>query len=120
TTGSAFGAVLGMRHALEPDHLAAVSTLVAGERRSIRAVFLGVCWGVGHTVALVAVGVALIVLRAELPQRLTDLFEFCVALMLVALGTQAIRRAARQGPAGPAALHHHGPLVHRHPGVASH
>ena len=120
TTGSTLGAVLGMRHALEPDHLAAVSTLVAGERRSIRAVFLGVCWGLGHTAALVAVGTIVIALRAELPERLTDFFELGVALMLIALGTQAIRRAARQGPAGPAALHQHGPIVHRHPGVSKH
>src|SRR5438045_175030 len=84
-TGSTLGVALGMRHALEPDHLAAVSTLVAEESRSIRAVFLGVCWGVGHTLALVVVGVALIALRAELSAQLTDLFELAVAIMLVAL-----------------------------------
>src|SRR5438874_6601892 len=77
-TGSTLGAVLGMRHALEPDHLAAVSTLVADERKSTRALLLGVCWGVGHTIALVAVGVVLIVLRAQLSARLTDLFELGV------------------------------------------
>src|SRR5207302_1579363 len=98
----------------------AVSTLVAEEPRSIRAIFLGVCWGVGHTLALVVVGVALIALRAELSARLTDIFELSVAIMLVALGTRAIRRAARQGPAGPSALHQHGPIVHRHPGVSKH
>jgi len=115
-TGSTLGAVLGMRHALEPDHLAAVSTLVAEERRSTRAMFLGVCWGVGHTLALVAVGAALIGVRAEMPPRMTDVFELGVALMLVALGTRAIRRAARQGSVGPSAVHQHGTLVHRHPG----
>jgi len=73
-TGSTLGAVLGMRHALEPDHLAAVSTLVAEERRSTRAMFLGVCWGVVHTLALVAVGAALIGVRAEMPPRMTDVF----------------------------------------------
>ena len=119
-TGSTLGVALGMRHALEPDHLAAVSTLVAEEPRSVRAVFLGVCWGIGHTLALVVVGVALIALRAELSARLTDIFELAVAIMLVALGTRAIRRAARQGPAGPSALHQHGPIVHRHPGVSKH
>jgi hypothetical protein len=115
-TGSTLGAVLGMRHALEPDHLAAVSTLVAEERRSTRAIFLGVCWGVGHTLALVAVGAALIAIRAEMPAPMTDAFELGVALMLVALGTRAIRLAARQGSIGPSAVHHHGALVHRHPG----
>src|SRR5205809_7661974 len=115
-TGSTLGAVFGMRHALEPDHLAAVSTLVAEEPRSTRAVFLGVCWGVGHTLALVVVGVALIGVRAEMPPRLTDVFELGVALMLVALGMRAIRRAARQGSVGPSAVHHHGALVLTHPG----
>src|SRR5438128_6595957 len=113
--GSTLGAVLGMRHALEPDHLAAVSTLVTEHRKSTRAIFLGVCWGLGHTLALVAVGVLLIALRAELPDRLTDFFELGVAAMLIALGMRAIRRAARQGADGPSAVHQHGPLVHRHP-----
>lgn len=119
-TGSTLGAVFGMRHALEPDHLAAVSTLVAEEPRSTRAVFLGVCWGVGHTLALVAVGVALIALRAEMSERLTDVFELGVAMMLVALGARAIRRASRQGPLGPSAVHQHGAIVHRHPGLSKH
>jgi high-affinity nickel-transport protein len=48
-TSSGLGSLLGMRHALEPDHLAAVSTLVTGERNSFKAAFLGVCWGLGHT-----------------------------------------------------------------------
>ena len=51
-TSSGLGSLLGMRHALEPDHLAAVSTLVTGERSSAKAALLGVCWGVGHTLAL--------------------------------------------------------------------
>jgi hypothetical protein len=119
-TGSTLGVALGMRHALEPDHLAAVSTLIADEPRTIRAAFLGVCWGLGHTLALVVVGMALIVLRAQMSARVTDVFELAVAMMLVALGTRAIRRAAQQGAAGPAALHHHGPVVHRHPAASKH
>ncbi len=119
-TGSTLGALLGMRHALEPDHLAAVSTLVSDERGSMRGAFLGLCWGLGHTLALVVVGVALILLRAEMPPRVADLFEFGVALMLIALGLRAISRAARQGVAGPSSLHHHGPIVHQHPGIAPH
>jgi len=119
-TGSTLGALLGMRHALEPDHLAAVSTLVSDERGPLRGAFLGLCWGVGHTLALVVVGVALILLRAEMPPRIADLFEFFVALMLIGLGLRAILRAAREGPAGPSALHQHGPVVHKHPGVAPH
>ncbi|PYQ82707.1 MAG: hypothetical protein DMG01_00415 [Acidobacteria bacterium] len=88
-TSSSLGSLLGMRHALEPDHLAAVSTLVAAqgdERSGYKAALLGVCWGLGHTVSLLAVGAALVVLRAEMPAYASDLFELFVALMLVGLG----------------------------------
>src|SRR4030095_1880283 len=96
---SGLGSLLGMRHALEPDHLAAVSTLVSGERSSYKAAFLGACWGLGHTVALVVVGAFVVVLRTGLPARVSNVFEFGVALMLVGLGLRAIYLAARQGPA---------------------
>src|SRR5471032_2228229 len=119
-TSSGLGSLLGMRHALEPDHLAAVSTLVTGERHSFKAAFLGVCWGLGHTFALIVVGTVLVLLRAEMPVRVADGFEFCVALMLIGLGLRAIYLAAREGPAGPAHTHHHGPLVHVHEGTPAH
>ena len=117
---SGLGSLLGMRHALEPDHLAAVSTLVTGERNSYKAAFLGACWGVGHTAALIAVGAVLVILRAQLPARVTDAFEFSVALMLVGLGVRAIYLASRQGPAGPVHVHHHGSRVHVHRGTPAH
>jgi len=58
-TSSGLGSLLGMRHALEPDHLAAVSTLITGERDRYRAAWLGACWGLGHTLSLLAVGALL-------------------------------------------------------------
>ena len=119
-TSSGLGSLLGMRHALEPDHLAAVSTLVSDERSSYKAAFLGICWGLGHTLSLVVVGAALVVLRAEMPAGMTDFFEFGVALMLVGLGVRAMLAAARQGASGPATVHHHGQLVHRHAGAPAH
>jgi hypothetical protein len=119
-TSSGLGSLLGMRHALEPDHLTAVSTLVTGERNSYRAAMLGAFWGLGHTLSLVVVGAVLVVLRAEMPARVSDLFELFVAVMLVGLGARAIAVAVRQGPVGPAREHHHGDLVHNHPGAAPH
>ncbi len=123
-TSSGLGSLLGMRHALEPDHLTAVSTLVTsmpGERSSsYRAAMLGAFWGLGHTLALVAVGAALVVLRAEMPARVSDLFELFVAIMLVGLGLRAVVLAVRQGRIGPAHEHHHGRLVHNHPGATPH
>ncbi|HKB10024.1 MAG TPA: hypothetical protein VKD69_05210 [Vicinamibacterales bacterium] len=119
-TSSGLGSLLGMRHALEPDHLAAVSTLVTGERSSVKAALLGVCWGLGHTLSLVAVGTVLVLLRAEMPARIADLFELCVAVMLIALGLRAIYLAARQGPSGPVHAHQHGRRLHVHPGAPAH
>jgi len=119
-TSSGLGSLLGMRHALEPDHLAAVSTLVTGERSTWKAAFLGMCWGLGHTLTLVAAGAVLVILRAEMPPRMSDLFELTVALMLIGLGLRAIYLAARQGPAGPVHLHHHGGIVHVHRGAPAH
>jgi len=117
---SSLGSLLGMRHAFEPDHLAAVSTLVSRERSSLKAALLGVCWGLGHTAALFVVGASLVLLRAEMPEAMSDLFECAVAVMLIALGVRAIRQAAQQGPHGPLHLHRHGRVVHSHVGVQSH
>jgi hypothetical protein len=119
-TSSSLGSLLGMRHALEPDHLAAVSTLVTRERSGYTAALLGACWGVGHTVSLLAAGTLLVLLRAEMPARLADTFELGVAAMLVALGLRAIYLAARQGPAGSVHVHHHRGLVHVHRGAPAH
>lgn len=119
-TSSGLGSLLGMRHALEPDHLAAVSTLLTGERSSARAAFLGACWGLGHTLALVAVGAVLVALRIEMPARVANIFELFVALMLVGLGVRAIAQAARQGREGPLLAHQHGRIVHAHRAATTH
>ena len=119
-TSSGLGSLLGMRHALEPDHLAAVSTLVTGERSSYKAAFLGACWGLGHTFALIAVGTGFVVLRAQMPALVASTLEFAVAVMLVCLGLRAIYLAWRQGTAGPARMHHHGSRVHVHQGTPAH
>jgi high-affinity nickel-transport protein len=109
-----------MRHALEPDHLAAVTTLVSRERSGMRAALLGAWWGIGHTLALLTVGAALVVVRAELPAKVSNAFELAVAGMLVALGLRSIRLAALQGPGGPRHLHRHGVIVHSHAAVPAH
>ncbi|HZR25605.1 MAG TPA: hypothetical protein VFA59_18555 [Vicinamibacterales bacterium] len=119
-TSSGLGSLLGMRHALEPDHLAAVSTLVTDERNSYKAALLGMCWGLGHTASLIAVGALLVVLRAEMPPYAADVFEFFVALMLVGLGLRAIYLSARHGSSGPVHAHQHGHHVHVHGAAQPH
>ena len=88
-----FGSLLGMRHALEPDHLAAVSTLMTGERSSAKAAWLGTCWGLGHTLTLVAAGALLVLFRADMPPVASDIFELSVVLLLVGFGGRAIYQA---------------------------
>ena len=119
-TGSGLGSLLGMRHALEPDHLAAVTTLVSHERSSVHAALLGAWWGIGHTLALLVVGAALVLVRAELPDAVSDAFEFGVALMLIGLGIRSVQLAALQAPGGPRHLHRHGRVVHSHAAVPAH
>jgi hypothetical protein len=107
---SSLGSLLGMRHALEPDHLAAVSTLPTGERSSGKAAWLGACWGLGHTLTLMAAGAVLVVLRADMPVLASDVLELCVVFLLIGFGLRAIRQAARQV----------GPQVHVHADAPGH
>ena len=91
---AALGSLLGIQHAFEPDHLAAIATLMTGERTSAKAAWLGACWGLGHTLTLLAAGTALVVLRAEMPAWATMAFELAVVLMLAGFGMRAIHQAA--------------------------
>jgi high-affinity nickel-transport protein len=96
--GILLGLLVGLRHSFEPDHLTAVSTLI-GETRDLRGgAMLGALWGVGHTLALVAVGVILMAVGASLPERAAVIFELCVAGMLLVLGARAIVVALATGP----------------------
>jgi len=119
-TSSGFASLLGMRHALEPDHIAAVSTLVSDEQSSIRAAWLGVCWGIGHTLTLFVVGLGLVLVQSEIPSGLADVFEIFVSMMLIGLGMRSVLQAARLGSKGPAILHKHRWIVHQHPGMPAH
>jgi nitrile hydratase accessory protein len=99
------GMLLGMRHALEPDHLAAVSTLMTGERGSAKAAWLGACWGLGHTLTLLMTGAVLVVLQTEMPAIAAQVLEVCVVLLLVGFGVRAICRGACRVSAGPTHSH---------------
>lgn len=112
--GCMLGALLGVRHALEPDHLAAVSTLVETGPGALRGALVGAFWGIGHTVSLLGIWALLAVLNAELPVRLMHLFELLVALMLIGLGLRSLRRALVPPPnhePGPGRAHSHAKLI---------
>lgn len=80
------GFLLGLRHATDPDHVVAVTTIVARERRLWAASLVGAFWGLGHTVTIFVVGGAIILFDVVIPPRLGLGMEFAVAIMLVVLG----------------------------------
>src|SRR3954469_4521927 len=83
------GFLLGMRHATDPDHVVAVTTIVSQQRSLLRAARTGVLWGIGHTATILLVGGAIILLKVQLsgiPPRLGLSLEMAVAVMLIVLG----------------------------------
>ena len=78
--------MLGMRHATDPDHIVAVTTIVTRERSVAKAAAIGAVWGFGHTITLLVVGGAIIAFKVGFNARLGLSMEFCVAIMLIVLG----------------------------------
>jgi high-affinity nickel-transport protein len=115
-----FGILQGLRHAFEPDHLAAVSTLASEGRSRSAGMWLGALWGLGHALTLFIVGGTLAALGHALPPRASEGFELVVAAMLVGLGARAIRRAVLQGRAVHPHVHTHDGTGHEHLGQLDH
>ncbi len=90
------GLFLGVRHATDADHVVAVSTLATRERSVRSAALLGGLWGVGHTVTILGVGGAIVVLGLVIPPRLGLGLEMAVAVMLVLLGALNLTGATRR------------------------
>jgi sulfite exporter TauE/SafE len=82
----ALGFFLGMRHATDPDHVIAVSTIVSRHRSVRHAAVIGALWGVGHTVTILLVGTGIILFGWVIPTRVGLSMEFSVGLMLILLG----------------------------------
>lgn len=99
--------LLGVRHALDPDHLVAVSTLVAEERRLWPAARLGLWWGAGHLLPISAVGLPLVALRLRLPEAWEHGVDLGVGVLLVLLGLRTLWNLRRER------VHFH---VHEHDG----
>lgn len=107
------GLILGIKHALDADHLIAVSTIVS-EHRSLKwASLIGAFWGLGHTATLFVVGLLVIGLRLTISPRLALGLEFSVAIMLVILGINILWRSFRVEKIHLHA-HNHSPETHAH------
>jgi hypothetical protein len=120
----AMGFFLGMRHATDPDHVIAVTTIVAGQRNLSRAALIGAFWGVGHTLTIFVVGTAIILFKLVIPPRLGLGMELSVGIMLVILGFMNVAGFLRSVPVAAAHnqaegvihshLHSHGDYIHSH------
>ena len=90
-----FGFILGLKHALDPDHMVAVSTIVSESKSVKRSSLVGTFWGLGHTVSLLLAGIIVIGLKVQISNRVALWMEFAVALMLMLLGIKAILKPLR-------------------------
>ena len=89
------GLILGLEHALEPDHLVAVSVFVS-ERKDLRsAAWLGISWGMGHTATLLLIGGGTLLLNITIPPWLADSMELIVGFLLIGIGLNALYRVYR-------------------------
>ena len=86
----ALGFVLGIKHAIEPDHVIAVSTIASQSKKLFRSSLAGVFWGIGHTATLFIIGIILILMKGEMPEKWAMSLEFLVGIMLVYLGASTI------------------------------
>ena len=107
------GFVLGLQHAIEADHLAAVSTIVSEKKSLLTASLVGGMWGIGHTIALFAVGVLVIFLKLRISPAVEVKLEAAVGGMLILLGVIALRKLARAEKIHVHA-HEHGTREHIH------
>ena len=106
----------GLKHATEPDHVAAVSTIVSDRKSVWSSSLVGGMWGVGHTLALLIAGIAIVAFHFEISARVGNLLELGVGVMLLFLGAQTLWKVFRGGSVHTH-VHVHGGVIHAHPHV---
>ncbi|MEP6789675.1 MAG: urease accessory protein [Acidobacteriota bacterium] len=111
-----FGFLLGLKHATEADHLAAVSTMVSERRSMWGSALVGGLWGLGHTISLFIAGVFVLLLNFQISESTERWLEFCVGIMLTLLGLNVVRKLATGG-SFHFHVHEHGEHEHVHPHI---
>lgn len=112
-----FGFLLGLKHAVEADHLAAVSTIVAERKNAFSSAIVGGFWGVGHTVSLLLIGAAVILLKVQISETVEARLEAVVGVMLIVLGANAIRKLVQKSEIH---IHRHDHDGHEHTHIHAH
>jgi high-affinity nickel-transport protein len=100
----ALGLLLGVRHALDPDHVIAVGTISARTPSLRRSLGIGALWGLGHSLTILVAGGAMVLLRSAISPRAGLAMEFAVALMLIILGVLNLLSARHAAPAAPSPI----------------
>ena len=110
------GFFLGLKHATEADHLAAVTTIVSGRKSIWNSALVGGLWGLGHTISLFVAGIFVLLLNFQISERTERALEFCVGLMLTILGLNVFRKLIKGGKLH-FHTHEHGGREHVHPHI---
>jgi sulfite exporter TauE/SafE len=111
-TALLLGLLLGVKHALDADHVVAVTTIVSRSSSILRSALVGLTWGIGHTLTLFAAGFAVLALKLTIPDKIALSMEFAVGVMLVLLGVPLLKQLiTNRGHIHP---HQHGDKVHFH------
>ncbi len=125
----ALGFFLGMRHATDPDHVIAVTTIVSREKQISKSAWIGAFWGIGHTLTIFVVGAAIILFDLVIPPRIGLSMELAVGVMLILLGVMNVvsffRSVSSQSETSASEsssavvvhshAHSHGDFIHTHP-----
>ena len=111
----AVGFFLGMRHATDPGHVIAVTTIVSNQKNSMRAALIGAFWGVGHTLTIFVVGAGIILFNLVIPVRVGLSMELSVAVMLMILGVWNVAGFLRSVPEISIEHHSEEKVIHTHP-----
>ncbi len=106
------GFILGIKHAIEPDHVIAVSTIASQTKKLWRSTLAGVFWGIGHTITLLVMGMIVIGMKGEIPEVWSMSLEFLVGIMLVYLGLSSVLAYRRKKV--HVHQHAHGEIIHSH------
>lgn len=109
-TALGLGFILGIRHAFDADHVTAIATMAHTQRSVKRAAELGLLWGIGHTLSLLAIGFLVLLFKTALPENLAVLFELAAGTMLIIIGVTVLAQMAKMH----SHQHRHGAMQHAH------
>lgn len=110
-TTISLGFILGIKHAIEPDHVIAVSTVASQSKKLWKSSLIGVFWGIGHTATLLLTGIAILLLKGNIPEEWAMSLEFLVGVMLVYFGVTTFLSIKNYRKKTAHELHHMGKRI---------